>query len=388
VASIIKRHKRACRSHRNRGCNCSPSFQARVKPNGRRGKPITKTFPSLVQAKTWAKEVETAKSKGLLGTRTRSESVQEAGQRLLADMRQGVVRTRKGDVYKSRSVESYETSLIQHVYPAIGMKKVGDVERPDVQRLVDEMLRCKANPSTIRNAINPLRVLYRRVLRAGGLDTSPCDHLALPALRGRRERIANPAEAKRLLDVLNASDRGLWAVAFYAGLRRGEIAGLCWADIDFGRGLIHVRRSYDPSSRTFTDTKSEAGMRSVPLIGELSILLLQHQIVTDRREGLVFGNTARTPFTPSAVRTRANRAWSNAELDPIKLHGCRHTYASLLIASGVNRKELATYMGHAQVATSEDLYGHLFPGHESTNALRLEAYLRQAYGEPRADDAS
>jgi hypothetical protein len=63
-------------------------------------------------------------------------------------------------------------------------------------------------------------------------------------------------------------------------------------------------------------------------------VLVAHRLVTGRHSGLAFGTTPSTPFTPSAVRRRALTAWSRAELEPIGLHECRHTYASILIAPG------------------------------------------------------
>jgi integrase len=179
------------------------------------------------------------------------------------------------------------------------------------------------------------------------------------------------------LQALDPPDRALWGAAFYAGLRRGEIAALRWEDIDFEHGVIRVARSYDTVSHVIVSTKSDAGCRTIPLIQELRRLFGEHRLATGRREGLVFGVTETTPFTPTAVRARALRRWKAASVDSIKLHECRHTYASLLIASGVNRKELATYLGHAQVSTSEDIYGHLFPGHERHTADRLDTYLAQ-----------
>jgi integrase len=62
-------------------------------------------------------------------------------------------------------------------------------------------------------------------------------------------------------------------------------------------------------------------------------------------------------------------------LEPITLHAARHTYASLMIAAGVNAKALCTFMGHANIGTTLDLYGHLFPGSQAEAASLLDAYL-------------
>jgi integrase len=67
--------------------------------------------------------------------------------------------------------------------------------------------------------------------------------------------------------------------------------------------------------------------------------------------------------------------WEKAKLEPITLHECRHAAASFAIAAGVNAKTLSTYMGHANIAITFDLYGHLMPGNEGEAAVLLDAYL-------------
>src|SRR5436190_6109240 len=69
-----------------------------------------------------------------------------------------------------------------------------------------------------------------------------------------------------------------------------------------------------------------------------------------------------SPFTPTAVRKRALTAWRRSGFDPIVLHECRQTHARLLIAAGVNAKAITTYLGHASIQTTFDLYGPLHAG--------------------------
>jgi len=75
---------------------------------------------------------------------------------------------------------------------------------------------------------------------------------------------------------------------------------------------------------------------------------------------------------------RARRAWKDAGLEPVTLHECRYTFASLMIAAGVNAKALSTYMGHATISVTLDRYGHLMPGNEAEAAGLLDAYLLSA----------
>ena len=76
---------------------------------------------------------------------------------------------------------------------------------------------------------------------------------------------------------------------------------------------------------------------------------------------------------------------SRAGLEPIGLHEARHTFASVLIAAGVNAKAITTYMGHASIQTTYDLYGKLMPGSESEASALVDAYLAGADTQSRLD---
>ena len=84
----------------------------------------------------------------------------------------------------------------------------------------------------------PLRVIFRRALEDGELAASPVSNLRLPAVRGRRERIAAPSEAAALVAAAPEADRAIWATAFYAGLRLGELMALDWSAVQ-PRGWDH-----------------------------------------------------------------------------------------------------------------------------------------------------
>jgi integrase len=175
-------------------------------------------------------------------------------------------------------------------------------------------------------------------------------------------------------------DRALWATAMYAGLRRGELMALRWEDVDFDRGVIAVERAWDARARQTIEPKTNAGRRTVQLASVLRAHLREHQLRTGRRVGLIFGRDAVTPFEAEAVRKRAAKAFTDAELDAIGIHECRHTFASLMIAAGVNAKALSTYMGHSSITITLDRYGHLMPGNEDEAAGLLDEYLERSTG--------
>jgi integrase len=365
------RHKKACASRNRRRCNCQPTYQASVW-SARESKRIRKTFPTLAEARAWRSETQTGVRRGTLRAPAHT-TIGEAANELVAGMKSGRVRTHSGDVYKPSAIRSYEAALRDHVVPRLGRTRVGDVQHRDIQRIADDLLADRRDASTIRNALMPLRVIFRRAVEDGDLAVNPCTHLRLPAVRGRRERIATPEEAERLLAALPERDRPIWATALYAGLRRGELMGLRWAEVDLATGVIRVERAYDEKEHLEVEPKSRAGRRTVPIVGALRDVLVAHKANQDRADGLVFGGD--TPFQPSNVWRRAQRAWKRAGLQPIGLHEARHTFASVLIAAGVNPKAITTYMGHASIQTTYDLYGKLMPGSEAEAAALVDAYL-------------
>ena len=221
----------------------------------------------------------------------------------------------------------------------------------------------------------PLRALYRHALSLDEVSGNPCTGLRLPAVRGRRDRIASPSEAAALLDALPLVDRAVWATAIYAGLRRGELLALEWRDVDLAAGKISVERAWDIAAGEDVGPKSAEGKRIVPIASKLKAILAEHRLASGRSDGYVFGDGDR-PFSPSALTARCDAAWGAAGLNRLTLHEARHTYASLMIAAGVNAKALSTYMGHANIGITLDRYGHLMPGSEHEAVSRIAGFPR------------
>lgn len=113
--------------------------------------------------------------------------------------------------------------------------------------------------STIRNALMPLRAIYRQALALDEVAVNPTAGVQLPAVRGKRERIAPPAEAVRLIDALPQHDRAVWATAMYAGLRSGELQALTDDLVDLDANVIRVRWSWDPKAGRVAPRAAPAG---------------------------------------------------------------------------------------------------------------------------------
>lgn len=355
-------------------CTCSPTWQVFVPAARPGGKAIRKNYKSKADAIRERPNLVVAVQSGTL-TEPSKRALKQAADELLAGMRDGTIRTRSGDRYKPSAIRSYEGALRRRVLPEFGGVRLADVRRRDVQRFIEKMLGQDLSASTIKNAIDPLRVIYRRALKNDEVAVNPTDGIDVPADRGRRDRFATATEAATLIDALPVEQRPLWATAFYTGMRRGELRELRWSDVDLDANAIRVERGLDDAG-TVIDVKSRAGNRTVPILAALRPYLVTHKLATGRAGGdLVFGRTATAPFVPSTVRRRAIDAWDGAGLTRIALHECRHSAASMLRAAGLDFKMVQAIIGHSSVTTTFDRYTHLGPDDLTGAAAAMDTYL-------------
>ena len=381
---IEVRHWKGCRSTTGGRCNCEPTYRASVWSNRER-KRIRKTFSSIAQAKAWRADALVALSKGVLRA-PKPTTLQQAWDAWYAGAQEGSIRNRSGDRFKPSALRAYEGAMRLRVLPALGSVRLADLDRPDLQEFADGLLAEGLSASAIQVALLPVRAIYRRAISRGELVVSPCSGLQLPAVRGRRERYASADEAEILIASAPARDREIWATAMYAGLRLGELRALRVEDIDLATGVIHVERGWDPAEGEIK-LKSHAGRRKVPIAAVLRDHLLDLLARSDRTgPDLIFGRTPGSPFAANMLQRRADQAWTDAGLERLTPHECRHTFASLMIAAGVNAKALSTFMGHAKIGITLDRYGHLMPGSEEEAAGLLNDYLaaERARAEERA----
>jgi integrase len=159
-----------------------------------------------------------------------------------------------------------------------------------------------------------------------------------------------------------------YAIAFYAGLRRGEIHRLEWPEVLDGQKIA--------SRLLVARSKSEAGTERRPPIAEpLRAILIRAWLRQGRPDT---GRVLERSVMSSKLAERATKAWSSAKLNRITLHECRHTYASLLMASGYTIKELMEFMGHADLQMVNRYVKFLPQPGEEDAADRLNNYLRRA----------
>jgi integrase len=310
----------------------------------------------------------------------------------VAGMKTGEVRPRGRSRYKPNTVRSYERAVRLRLRDSeLGTLRPAEVRRSDVQSFADELLAIMS-PGSASNVLNPLQAYYRRAVHREELGANPTEEVDLPAKGSKRpRRIVTPKGAAALLAVVPPEDRPIWATAFYAGLRRGELQALRCMDVDLNANLIHVRKGWDQVEGEI-EPKSPAAKRAIPALAVMRDHLAEQLRKTGRSgKDRIFGRSAGEVFYASTVDGRAKRAWrahNTAEreaaaeqgrepelLTLLTMHECRHTFASILIDTGANPKAIQGVMGHSKIQTTYDVYGHLLPGSYDDVRERMDAYL-------------
>jgi integrase len=388
---ITTRHSRACCSRDGTGCNCDPSYEGWVWLP-REQKKVRKSFPTMAAAKAWRTDALHALRLGRLKAPTRKTLNEEAADWLRrAD--DGEALTRSGGRYKPSLVRLVESDFRLHISPELGARRLSELTRHDVQQLVDRLRTRGLSGSKVRGVVTSLKIVLRRPLEDDELSTNPAERLRLPAGAGSRKPEATADEVQRLLDALPADLKPLYATAAYSGLRRGELRGLRWEDVDLASGVLHVVRSWD-DRRGAIPPKSTAGTREVPVPPLLRDYLAAWKMESGREgQDLVFGTDAARPFSPSNVRNRAMKAWQRADaveadravtegrearpLVRLGLHELRHVWVSLLHDAGFSLEMIGKFAGHSSAWMTER-YSHLLPGAAVAAGERFGEYLERA----------
>lgn len=185
-----------------------------------------------------------------------------------------------------------------------------------------------------------------------------------------------PEHAGEFLDFVLDEDpefEALWHVATFRGLRRGELAGLPWTDVDLDAGIVEISTQLTEVDYEVEEgeVKSAAGERKIPLDGDGVKLLRAHRTRQVKRKlelggawvdsGKVFTGPDGSPLRPSWISDRFARLYTDAGLPPLRLHDLRHTAATLMLAAGVTMKVVQETLGHSAQAVTSDLYTSVLP---------------------------
>jgi integrase len=336
---IRVRHSRSCAtSHGQQRCSCSPGYEAFVYSPAD-GKKIRRVFPTLAAARSWRHDSATAVRRGAMRAPT-ATTLREAWEAWIVAARRGEIRNRNRRAYKPAALRSYDNDMKLYVLSGYGARRLADIRADDLQHLIDLLVGTGLSGSRVRNVIVPLQALYRRHRRE--VPVNPTRDLDLPEAGGVREWHGTPAEAHQKVAALPVGERALWATAFFAGLRRGELRALRVSDVhgleEGTEAYIDIVRSWDDKEGEIAP-KSSAGTRRVPLPEALHKVLAEHVDRAERSgDDFVFGATGRSPFSPSYVRATATELGRSPE-----------SLASLSTSAGTVTPASSTLPGSARL---------------------------------------
>lgn len=271
---------------------------------------------------------------------------------------------------------SYRWLLTKYIVPSIGSVRLGRLSPIDVRRMLTSMAAAGLSASS--------RVLGLAVLRsvlAEAMREQLVTRNVATLVRVRRDQVAevrpwSPSEAATFLETAS-EDRlyALFAVGVALGLRRGELMGLRWEDIDLDARTLRVQRSLARlRSAGFVagPPKSARSRRTLPMPTICVDALRAHRARQEAERlaagplwvdsGYVFTGPRGGPLDPSYLSKRFVALMESAGVRRIRLHDLRHTCASLLLAQRVPPRVVMEVLGHSQIGITMDLYSHVMPG--------------------------
>jgi integrase len=281
---------------------------------------------------------------------------------------------------RPNSADTYASHLRNHIYPALGARKMGSITRTDVQHFVS-LVSSKVAPTTTETVYAVLRAMMQTAVDDDPqvIPANPCTRIKLPKAG---KRVIEPLSAAMIVALHDAvTPRYRVAVALGAGLglREGEAFGLILPRVDFLRRKVRIL-SQAQRGQLGADLKTDASARVIPaddwVLNEISAHVQRFdtgpgEVIVTNRCGRVAQRNAFGTCWREAVAAAGLPAGT-------RFHDLRHFYASTLIAANVNPKVIQARLGHATITETMDTYGHLFPDSEDIGRGAIDAMLASA----------
>jgi integrase len=286
----------------------------------------------------------------------------------------------------------YQDVLRRHVEPTLGRKYLSKLSPLDVQSLYADKLTEGLSPTTVALIHNILHRALKQAVRWGLLMRNVTEAVDPPREATPEYATWNEYQVREFLAVADKDEwAALWRLALTTGMRRGEILGLRWEDLDLTREVLAVRRTLSRGTGgtyTFGTPKTTSGRRSIALPRSTVESLKVHRIrqvegrlkaEVYKDEDLVFADSIGEPLHPNSVAYRFNRLIAKARLPRIRFHDLRHTAATLMLANNIHPKIVQERLGHADVSMTLNRYSHVTMDMQREAADRLDNLIGGAF---------
>jgi len=273
--------------------------------------------------------------------------------------------------------------------PIIGRVHLAKLSPLDVQRLYADRLAAGLSPTTVNLIHCVLHRALKQAVRWGLLTRNVTEAVDPPREATPEYSTWNKEQAAAFLAVADQHEwAALWRLALLTGMRRGEMLGLQWGDVDLAKRTISVQRTQSRASHggfEFGQPKTKHGRRQIALpqsvVGSLKAHRLKQvearlkvgEAYTDL--GMVFADVLGRPLHPNTVSYQFHSLVRKARLPRLRIHDLRHTSETLMLANNVHPKIVSERLGHANIGITLDRYSHVTAQMQQEAAAQLEALL-------------
>lgn len=289
--------------------------------------------------------------------------------------------------------------LRKRVYKAIGHMRMDKITARQIQAFVNTLSRDGANektgkplaPKTIKHNLSLISEVFSYAVKMGAVSENPCRKVTIPKAESKEKQVYTPEQIKKMLCLLEHEPmkyRVFVHILVYSGLRRGEMLGLEWKDIDFENCVITVRRTsnYTGKRGNYTDqTKTRKSRRALKLPQHIMELLRTFRAEQDAHAlkcGDQWVETDRlfTKWNGEPMYNGQPYSWlkdfcERNDLPFLGIHAFRHTYASILVNQGVDIVAVSFSLGHSQVSTTSNIYCHMLDNARAKAANAISSVL-------------
>ncbi|OEH84249.1 hypothetical protein BHU72_12680 [Desulfuribacillus stibiiarsenatis] len=273
--------------------------------------------------------------------------------------------------------EKYERHLISRIIPAFGHFRLGQIQTIHVVEFVSKLSKSHIKSATQNDIYKVLRNVLSRATEWNLINKNPCNNVKPPKVKHQKSNVYDSSEYRLLVEKLKIESiqhQVLVLLAVACGLRRGEILGLQWDDIDINTKTIYIKHSLlikKGSGYELREPKTESSVRKVIYPSELLDIPLKKlkkeqlekrikcgELYEADEHFFVLSSWAGKPLRPDSVTQWWGRFTKRTGIKNIRFHDLRHTSATLLINAGVHAKTISERLGHSDIKITMNVYGH------------------------------
>ena len=280
------------------------------------------------------------------------------------------------------TVKGYRSVNRCYLLPSLGEKRLLQLNTEMIQRVYNEMQSVKGlSNETVRGAHMVLHEALEAAVRGHMIPRNPTKGTTIPKKEYAQKQILNNEQLNRFLDVIKTEPA--WYDFFYTeittGLRRGEICGLRWEDLDEVTGQLRICRSVHagPNGGEIGETKTEQGTRSIFLPNSTHSLLIKRRQASNSPWIFHDPKDPAYPISPNAAYQKLKDLLRKAELPSIRFHDLRHTFATHALQSGVDAKTLSGILGHTDASFTLDTYTHVTNDMQQSAARIVGSFMEE-----------